>query len=89
MKTLLTLFTILLSGTAFAFDADTLVKALDYPSVKETIGRRQIESISHGISYRCMGCYGIDITLTDGNAYRVHTKNFAGRFEASIVKIEE
>jgi hypothetical protein len=89
MKTLLTLSAMLLSANAFAFDAETLVKALNYPTVKETIGRRQIETIAHGISYRCMGCYGIDITLNDGEAYRVHTKDFAGRFEANIVKIEE
>ena len=64
MKTFtLSLLALTISTSAFALTPEQIQASLNDPRVREVIGEKQIESIKNGPSARCMGCFGITLSL--------------------------
>lgn len=89
MKTVFSLAALLLSANAFALTPAEITKTLNDSEVQKVLAGQQIEAITQGPSFRCAGCFGLDITLLSGEAYRVQGMDFAGRFSVRIDKIED
>ncbi|MGZ3696085.1 MAG: hypothetical protein ACXWQO_18725 [Bdellovibrionota bacterium] len=94
MKTLITLAALLLSSSAFAYSPSLVTKTLSARNVIDFLDGKNIQSISDGPSYRCMGCYGLilktyrdDFRHTD--TYNLQIQDFGGRFLVNIAKMDD
>lgn len=93
MKALITASLLLLTSTsAFAFSTKQVAMTMNDAAVQATLKGKSIESITYGPSYRCLGCFGLKITVRAGDgfeAYGIHGQEMNGREGVSIYKMEE
>lgn len=62
-----------ISTSAFALSPEQIQASLNDPRVREVIGEKQIKSLEAGPSARCMGCFGITLSLyNEATAYQIN-----------------